>query len=378
MKNKRILKYILIIGAIFVLGFSVLGIVLGESVKLLVIDIKSGFADAGRYVKAQFLFLFVAVMIAFYVWQCLFGTLKLKWDVHIKGKCFSIENGRLLKKNDFIWMIVSVLLICIGVGMIVKGYSQSECTRVWNLDPAVGHSFGEVEGARYTGSFEAFNENYTLGQRTFEVDLALTSDNKVVLKHDWNYPQQEGISEENIPTEKEFLEKKLNGKFTPMNFEQLCDLMIEYPDIWIVTDSKYTDQETIRRQFDALLAAIDAKGAEELLDRMVIQIYNEDMYLQLSQYGRFQSYIFTMYQRWTGDVEDFIEVSRFCVNHGIDVMAISENLYDEKIQQVADQYGMNLYLHTVNEIKDAKKYIRGGIRGVYTDTIMPGEMEEEK
>ena len=66
------------------------------------------------------------------------------------------------------------------------------------------------------------------------------------------------------------------------------------------------------------------------------------------------------------------------MNYGIDVTAISENLYDEKIQQVADQYGMNLYLHTVNEIKDAKKYIRGGICGVYTDTIMPGEMEEEK
>lgn len=378
MKNKGIWKYILITTAVFIVGFSALGIVMEESLKLLAIDVKSGFVDAGRYVKAQFLFLIVAVMISFYIWQCLFGTLKLRWDVHIKGKCFTIENGKLLKKNDFIWMIMSVLLICVGTGITAKGYSQSECTRVWNLDPAVGHSFGEVGGARYTGSLEAFEENYALGQRTFEVDLALTSDNKVVLKHDWNYPQQEGISEENIPTEEEFLEKKLNGKFTPMSFEQLCDLMIEYPDIWIVTDSKYTDEETISRQFDALLATIDAKGAEHLLDRMVIQIYNEDMYRQLSRYGRFQSYIFTMYQRWTGDVEDFIEVSRFCVNYGIDVTAISENLYDEKIQQVADQYGMNLYLHTVNEIKDAKKYIRGGICGVYTDTIMPGEMEEEK
>ena len=59
-------------------------------------------------------------------------------------------------------------------------------------------------------------------------------------------------------------------------------------------------------------------------------------------------------------------------------MAISENLYDENIQQVAERYGMNLYLHTVNEIKDAKKYVRNGICGVYTDTIMPGEMEEKK
>lgn len=378
MKNKGIWKYILIIAAIFVLGFSVLGIVLGESVRLLVIDIKSGFADAGRYVKAQILFLVVAVMIAFYIWQCLFGTLKLRWDVHIKGKCFAVENGKLLKKNDFIWMIVSVLLICVGVGIIAKGYCQSECTRIWNLDATVGHSFGLVDGSGYTGSLEAFQENYALGQRTFEVDLALTSDNKVVLKHDWNYPQQEGISEDNIPTEEEFLEKKLNGKFTPMSFEQLCDFMMEYPDIWIVTDSKYTDEETIRQQFDALLATIDAKGAEQLLGRMVIQIYNEDMYRQLSQYGRFQSYIFTMYQRWTGDIEDFREVSRFCVNNGIDAMAISENLYNEEIQEAADRYGMNLYLHTVNEIKDAKKYVRSGICGVYTDTIMPGEMEEEK
>lgn len=146
MKNKGIWKYILITTAVFIVGFSALGIVMEESLKLLAIDVKSGFVDAGRYVKAQFLFLIVAVMISFYIWQCLFGTLKLRWDVHIKGKCFTIENGKLLKKNDFIWMIMSVLLICVGTGITAKGYSQSECTRVWNLDPAVGHSFGEVGG----------------------------------------------------------------------------------------------------------------------------------------------------------------------------------------------------------------------------------------
>ena len=212
-----------------------------------------------------------------------------------------------------------------------------------------------------------------------EIDLIATSDDRLVLKHDWESPVQEGISDEKIPDEETFLNAKLDGKYTPMSFRQFCDLMVAYPDLWVVTDTKYTQEEDVRREFQILTDTIYETGHPEILDRFIIQVYNEQMYEVLSKTYDFKTYLFTMYQRFYEDdtVGTFREVCRYCVNNGIELMAIKHRRYSgygEEIQQIADTYGIKLYVHTVNDREAADELMKAGVTGIYTDEIYDGDL----
>ena len=55
----------------------------------------------------------------------------------------------------------------------------------WTELPIVAHALGTVEGRVETNSKDAFLESYEKGHRLFECDFQLTSDGKLVLRHDW-------------------------------------------------------------------------------------------------------------------------------------------------------------------------------------------------
>ena len=51
--------------------------------------------------------------------------------------------------------------------------------------PRIAHAGGQVNGATYTNSLEALEENYQAGFRAFEIDFSFTSDRQLVCLHDW-------------------------------------------------------------------------------------------------------------------------------------------------------------------------------------------------
>lgn len=248
------------------------------------------------------------------------------------------------------------------------------------MERTIGHSFGSIENITYTCSREAFDYNYSLGRRTFEVDMLLTTDNKIVLKHDWDKPVQDGISEKTPPSQEQFLNAKLDGKFTPMSYEMLCRLMVEYPDIWIITDTKYTEPDKIREQFKVLIEDAKAYGCPEILDRLIVQVYSEQMHKIVSSMYDFKSYIFTMYKLF--DIEDkegvLQSVCRYCVNNGIKIITIDYKKYNDLMKQITRKYGRTVYLHTVDDIELAQKFLDEGVYGIYTNSIMENDLRKEE
>ena len=119
-------------------------------------------------------------------------------------------------------------------------------------------------------------------------------------------------------------------------------------------------------------------GEEAVLDRLVIQIYNEDMYAVVKEIYPFQSYIFTLYQRWLGDIDEFIKICRWCVVNHVDAVTMPEYYFYEDNRDVARRYNIDLYVHTLNDVPRAQELIKQGVRGIYTDDIMPVELEEER
>ncbi len=347
----------------------------GESWKLFLYDFKSGFVDNSGYLK-RFLLIFGTFFLLYLFYMiCSKDGLSFEW--HIKrGRS---KGKRYVSYWDYQVMLFLVCGSFLGLtGLLCRGiYGGIPKCDLWPGSRIVGHSFGSIDGHSYTGSQEAFQERYNLGYRTFEVDLEITSDDKVVLRHDWNQEIQEGISSEKIPTEEEFLAVPILGTYTPLSFSDLCLLMKEYPDIWIVTDSKYSDSENVKKQFTIMIQTAQECDAVEVLDRIIVQIYNTRMYEVLKDVYPFRSFILTLYQYgWEGTAEEFVEICRWCADQDVDAITMWYYLSGEEISEIAERYNRDIYLHTVNDVSLARELLENGISGIYTDEICPEELEE--
>lgn len=117
----------------------------------------------------------------------------------------------------------------------------------------IAHGMGAIAGRATLNCLEGFQAQYENGVRVFEVDLRLTADQQVVLRHDWRAGWQAGVSETSVPTLEQFLDKPLLGRFTPLSFQDLLRLMEQYPDVCVVTDTKFTDAEIVKLQFEAMV-----------------------------------------------------------------------------------------------------------------------------
>lgn len=119
-------------------------------------------------------------------------------------------------------------------------------------NPYIAHAFGGILGDTYTNSYEAFLLNYQLGHRVFEVDFYITDDGKTVAAHDNDYWSKNATLPANLHTSgiddatKEFtydnfMSSLWYDKYHPIDLDTLIQILKEYPDVYIVTDTKYSD-----------------------------------------------------------------------------------------------------------------------------------------
>lgn len=236
----------------------------------------------------------------------------------------------------------------------------------------VAHAFGSIDGYSYTNSLEAFKSNYAAGHRVFEVDLYLTRDKKVVCAHDWIHNagiQRKAWTEQVPPTEEEFKAAKILDKYTPISYVELLQLMKAYSDIWIITDTKYTDKQHVDEQFRYMVNTAILQGMADVLERFIIQIYNEEMYNVVNNIYLFENYIFTMYQRWNGDIGDFKGICTWCVKNHVRNITMPIKFFSRDACLMANQYGICIYVHTVNNVLKAIKMFSSGVCGIYTDSL---------
>lgn len=243
---------------------------------------------------------------------------------------------------------------------------------VW-ADTVLCHAMGAIGTDTYTNSLEAFEASYQAGFRTFEVDLLMTSDGEVVLMHDWNKAMQPDFEKGYIPTLEEFLQAPILGKYTPLSFRDLLTIAVEHPDIYIVTDSKYTDLETVSAEFSKMLSDAESMDCTEVFDRFIVQLYREEMYDCINKIYPFNQYIFTLYQRWEGeDMEELEEICRWSVNTGVPSITMWSTFITEPVRETVQKHGLRLYGHTVDDPSEAAALLNENV-GIYTNVITPRE-----
>lgn len=241
----------------------------------------------------------------------------------------------------------------------------------------VAHALGAVDGVESLNCLEGFKAAYDDGVRVFEVDLRMTSDGYVVLRHDWLGNLQDGIDTTHIPTLDEFFTKPILGKYTPLSFRDLLLLMAQYPDICVITDTKFTDAEPVTEQFLSMLDDARGLGMSYLFDRMVIQVYSPEHFTVVDGVYHFPHYIYTLYQESFGQNEDaFRRKAVFCEENGIMGITLEQGRWDEDYLPIANWRGVKVFVHTVNSASEARRLLRGGVTGVYSDFLIPADVEE--
>ena len=192
-----------------------------------------------------------------------------------------------------------------------------------------------------------------------------------------DYVMQEGGAPGEMWDEQKFLSTPIWGQYTPLSFELLCQLMEEYPDLWVVTDTKNADTEAVQRDFEIMVNTAKECKLDSVLDRVIVQIYNEEMYDTVYHIYPFKSWIYTLYQFWPGDIATFQECVRFCYGHDIDAITTWNYFVTPELLQISRAYGIPWYAHTENDVENAKSMIRQGLTGIYTDCITPDMLKEE-
>ncbi|WP_237179091.1 glycerophosphodiester phosphodiesterase family protein [Paenibacillus sp. MMS18-CY102] len=243
----------------------------------------------------------------------------------------------------------------------------------WVDRASICHAGGEWEGIAYTNCLEALEFHYVhRGHRVFELDFELTSDGELVARHDWSellyghlkQQRPEGVQPGQPMTHEQFRSTPILGRFTPLTAHDVMAFLHKYTDAYLVTDTKHFDMETVRVQFQKLVQSTESYD-DNVLSRIVPQLYREEMYDVVEQVHSFPSYIYTLYQTDSSDAE----VVEFVQGKPILAVAMTPQRYNRKLGDALHRNGVRTFLHTVNVKAELEELIDLGADGFYTDRL---------
>ena len=318
---------------------------------LLIFDVKTLFAYNSYHAPYAFIIAAGCIFIFIFVFVCiLYGRFQI-----LIALCAAAAS------------VFTFTICAMDQQVIVEDYD-------WDGDALIAHALGGINDDAYTCSYEAFDQAYANGFTTYEVDLSLTSDERLVLAHDWPTwcTDSKGLNNTAYePTHDEFMSTKIKGLYSPMDFEGLIRLMIEHPEIYIVTDTKSSDPEITAEQFNYIIDTIVKYGSRDLLDRFIIQVYNPETFEAVDTIHQFENYILTLYLCWNGNLTELYSLMSWASTNEITDVTMWYYLYNDDVRALAEKYGMDVYLHTENDAELAAEFYANGVRGLYTDFLTP-------
>ena len=281
-----------------------------------------------------------------------------------------------------ILLIEILLAACLFTGSVPYGNAKEEIAVNtpefnWENYNIITHALGGLDGYTYLNSRESFINHYDKGCRFFEVDLSQTSDGVWVCRHNWKEPmgQWEGDKKKVLSAE-EFLNTPIYGKYTPMSFEDLLKLLVEYPDAFVTIDSKQYSVRNYQRTLEDYAQyreiAINA-GLEHTLGQIIPELYNSAMYSGTMLVYKFPAYLYSLWQEYS--IEELNDIADFCQANQIQAVSLYCEYWSEDVQKIFDERDILVYIYTINDEEKAREYVKAGAKGVCTDTLISENLE---
>ena len=232
----------------------------------------------------------------------------------------------------------------------------------------MAHAFGGMDGNTYHNTLEAYKHGIESGYKYFEMDISQTVDDRLVLSHGWskNACKLTGVT--------------YDKKFKSMTYEMTKNIrvhgnpIIDVRDFYTLMkdDSGYTyeidlhskSSKDTKKLINSLIE--DIKNDRELIDRLLMQVYNKKMYIAMNE-----AYPFLNYQYLVGkNIHKLDEILDFCIEEGICAVALrAHNIKKADVQKIRSA-GIYTLAYTVNsDISYAKHLLDIGIDTICTDFI---------
>lgn len=283
------------------------------------------------------------------------------------GLQWTLREGEAFVSKPVIEGIVNcALYLQDGQTIVAKAITYPPGVWATAFEPLIAHSGGALRSATenkiYTNGLATMVQNYDLGHRVFELDFQRTTDGDLAAVHEGFV---DGDDKGILMTAAEWKHYTGMGNIHPMLISDVLDQMLINQDMFLVTDTKGRDTT----DFDILYRAAVQRDLS-LLDRVIPQIYDQEMYDSVMSVYDFPSVIFTTYD--TDETPE--EVMAFAAGQeNIHVVTIpySDGQYDRRYIELADQAGILLYMHTLNAYEDITILRKEGIHGLYSDLLLP-------
>lgn len=231
--------------------------------------------------------------------------------------------------------------------------------RVLDALPRIAHAGGRWNGMDYTNSQEALEANG--GEfKLIEIDLAWTSDERLVCLHDWDagFLAKDGILPEGPLPIAEFEARARTAPYHPCTMASLAEWLREHEGARIVLDLK--------------ARALDAYGAiagtyPDLLGRLIPQVYQPEDWATVRDMG-YGDVIWTLYQ-YDGDNDAVLGWLAKMDLPGL-VMP-PERLEAGLALRAREATGVLTWVHTINSRAELEAVLEAGAAEVFTDVLKP-------
>jgi glycerophosphoryl diester phosphodiesterase len=146
-------------------------------------------------------------------------------------------------------LIGLTLILAVILLILYRSRPADTSTRTTRLLPTeIAHAGGGIAGLSYTNSLNALNHSYDLGFRYFEVDLNTTTDDQIVILHDWGPTVHYlfGVA----PGQRsyyDFMHLTMRGGLRQLNLAGLYTWTMSHPDSYVVLHIKTNVPELLVR-----------------------------------------------------------------------------------------------------------------------------------
>lgn len=256
------------------------------------------------------------------------------------------------------------------------------------LGPTPPDQYGRQFG--YSSSREAFEYNYQRGFRVFESDWVRLADGTVLAAHNGTerrYGLPDGVSF------REARRSQLSGhytvgggnghqatQFTPLFAQDLVDLLVSHPDVYVILDTKFA-HVAIVREFVRLTA-----GRPDVMDRLVPHVDGPQELDRLRAIYPIRNYVLALYRSQAFNRFDDPEVVRFVRDNRVPAvmmwwntrnpaLSLADNMgqqrrYTPAFAAALEAAGAVVYVHSLGNATVIAQFASRGI-GVYSNGPFP-------
>lgn len=316
-----------------------------------------------------------------------------------KGESYNLNINNKIPNSKYKWYVDNNKIVSINSkNGVIKGVNIGKTTVICKIvidnrkitlkcnvvvidDPIffqyklIAHALGGYEGHIYNNTEEALINSINNNFKFIEVDMTLTSDNELVCSHGWDKNTYEitGVlyDEDNPEMDYQtFMDTKIQGKHKTIDATTIYKYMKSHPYIYFEIDLKKFDYDRTVILTHKLLEAFNNDA--EVLDRLLIQVYDEEAYYAVNSVYSFKFYQYFVLK---AELKDMNKVVNFCKENNIVSVAINYKNIDNSIVNTFKSKGIYVLAHTVDDPDTAKELLDMGVNVICSNFLIYDDLK---